>query len=166
MTTLSTIGYEGADVDAFVYALGSAAIDLVLDIRAVASSRRPGFSKTALRSHLALAGIEYLHLRSLGDPKEGREAARRGDYATFERVFRNHLGTPAAQEDLEIAIGLARSSAVALLCYESDATHCHRKVVADEMAKQNTFAIQHLGVQSERRIASAKVRLGETVRVR
>lgn len=166
MRTLCTIGYEGAQVEAFVYTLAAAGVDLVLDIRNVAGSRRPGFSKNALRENLALAQIQYVHLRNLGDPKEGREAARRGDYVEFRRVFSNQLATVAAQEDLAEAIRLASGHSIALLCYERDPKHCHRSIVAKTMTKQNAFAIRHLGVQSERRISDAKVSEVESIQVR
>jgi len=166
MKALSTIGYEGAQIDAFVYTLGAAGVELVIDVRDVASSRRPGFSKNAFREHLALAGIEYVHLRNLGDPKEGREAMRRGDHVAFERIFRTHLASDVAQGQLDEAIRIASENSVVLLCYERDPKHCHRSIVANEMAQQSAFAIRHLGVQSERRIATAKATASENVRVR
>jgi len=166
MRTLSTIGYEGAQIDAFVYTLGAADVELVIDVRDVASSRRPGFSKTALQNHLALAGIGYVHLRNLGDPKEGRDAARRGDYSAFEHIFRAHLASDPAQLHLREAARIASDASAVLLCYERDPKHCHRTIVAKEMAEQSPFAIRHLGVQSERRIVVAKAIEGEFVRVR
>jgi uncharacterized protein (DUF488 family) len=166
MKIISTIGYEGADIDAFVYTLGAAGVELVIDVREIAASRRPGFSKNALREHLALADVSYTHLRNLGDPKEGREAARRGDYDAFRRVFFSHLASDAAQTELTEAVRLASKNAVALLCYERDPRECHRSIVANAMAEQNAFAIRHLGVQSGRRIAVAKATEGEFVRVR
>lgn len=166
MQTVCTIGYEGAQVDAFVYSLGAASVDLVIDIREVAASRRPGFSKNVLRENLALAGIQYTHLRGLGDPKEGRDAARRGDYSDFERVYFAHLASDTAQDELGQAIRLASENSVALLCYERDPKHCHRSIVAAAMAKQNAFAIRHLGVQFGRRIPVAKATEIEPIPVR
>jgi uncharacterized protein (DUF488 family) len=166
MRTISTIGYEGAHIDAFVYTLGAAGVDFVVDVREVAASRRPGFSKNSLRQHLSLAGIEYTHLRDLGDPKEGREAMRRGDRATFEQIFLDRLHTTAAQAQLVEAIELASKHSIALLCYERDPKSCHRTIVATSMKEQSSFAIRHLGVQSQRRIVDAKANNGEFVRVR
>jgi len=73
-----TIGYEGATVPEFVATLGSAGVQRVIDIRALPNSRRPGFSKTPLRNALAEADIDYVHLRALGTPAEGRAAAQQG----------------------------------------------------------------------------------------
>ena len=166
MRTICTIGYEGADVDAFVYTLAAASVDFVVDIREIAASRRPGFSKTALRNHLSLAGIEYAHLRNLGDPKEGREAMRRGERAKFLRIFQDRLNSPDAQLQLAEAMKLASEHSIALLCYERDPKDCHRSIVAAAMEEQGPFAVRHLGVQSRRRIVDAKATQCEFARVR
>ena len=47
-----TIGYEGATVAEFLSALQRAGVERVIDIRAIANSRRPGFSKNSLRASL------------------------------------------------------------------------------------------------------------------
>jgi uncharacterized protein (DUF488 family) len=75
---LSTIGYESATLPDVIGTLRTAGVKVVVDVRAVAASRRAGFSKTMLRASLAAEGIGYEHLRSLGTPKPGREAARKG----------------------------------------------------------------------------------------
>ena len=83
MHRLATIGYEGASVADFLDALRGANSDLLVDVRAVAMSRRPGFAKTALAANLRDAGIDYLHLRQLGTPADGRAAARGGDHVSL-----------------------------------------------------------------------------------
>jgi len=59
-----TIGYEGATMAEFIAALKAAGVSQIIDVRAVASSRRPGFSKNLLRNSLAGEGIDYVHLRA------------------------------------------------------------------------------------------------------
>jgi uncharacterized protein (DUF488 family) len=115
-----TIGYEGASVAAFVAALREAGVALVLDIRAAPVSRKKGFSKTPLAQHLSEAGIGYRHMRGLGTPKQGRQAARSGDHDSFERIFRNHLEEPEALLDLGEALSLAGVQPIA--CFVSSAT--------------------------------------------
>ncbi|MGH6735929.1 MAG: DUF488 family protein [Methyloceanibacter sp.] len=139
-----TIGYEGASVAAFVGALKEAGISLVLDIRAVPASRKKGFSKSPLAAHLAGAGVGYRHLRALGTPKRGREAARSGDLATFEAVFRAYLDEPEALLDFCEACTLAQSEPVCLLCLERDPHQCHRLIVAERMALETGQDIRHL----------------------
>ena len=141
-----TIGYEGATPGAFVTALRDAGVELVLDIRAVPISRKKGFSKNVLAALLADAGIEYRHLRALGTPKRGREAAREGDLTAFERIFRAHLEEPEALLDLGEALGLAKERPVCLLCMERDPVVCHRLIVAERMAGESGQEIRRLSV--------------------
>jgi uncharacterized protein (DUF488 family) len=143
-----TIGYEGASVEAFIAALRKAGVALVLDIRAVPVSRKKGFSKTPLAKHLAEAGIGYRHLRGLGTPKHGREAARSGDHEAFERIFRIHLEEPEALLDLGEALSLAQGQATCLLCLERDPEQCHRLIVAERMARESGQPIRHLFVDA------------------
>lgn len=129
-----TIGYEQARVDDVIAALRAAGVERLIDVRAVAASRRPGFSKTALAGALAEAGIAYEHLRALGTPKEGREAARRGDQATLERVYAGQLELPEAQAQAAVLLDRAGTQKVALLCYEREPAECHRSMLLRAIA--------------------------------
>ncbi|NUQ93163.1 MAG: DUF488 domain-containing protein [Gemmatimonadaceae bacterium] len=132
---IATIGYEGASVPRFLDALREARIELLVDVRAVASSRRPGFAKTALAANLASVGIEYLHLRALGTPADGRAAARAGRTAEMHEIFREQLATNEAQAQLAHVADLVREGRrVCLLCFEAEAARCHRAIVADALA--------------------------------
>ena len=150
MRVLATIGYEGATVRGFVAALRAEDVDLLVDVRAVASSRRPGFAKTRLAANVNEAGIEYLHLRELGTPAKGRAAARAGRHAEMRRVFLEHLGTPEAQLELETLADLVRAGRrICLLCLEADPAHCHRSLVADALASRVPIGIRHLTPRDE-----------------
>jgi uncharacterized protein (DUF488 family) len=142
-----TIGYEGASIPAFITALREAGVSLVLDIRAVPASRKKGFSKTPLAVHLAEAGIGYRHLRGLGTPKRGRDAAHGGDRDAFERIFLAHMAEPEALLDLGEALGHARQQPTCLLCLERDPQNCHRLIVAERMARESGQEIHHLFVE-------------------
>ncbi|HEU4556545.1 MAG TPA: DUF488 domain-containing protein [Longimicrobium sp.] len=145
MTPLATIGYEGATVPALLAALQAAGVQLVADVRAVTSSRRPGFSKNRLAENLATVGIDYLHLRGLGTPAEGRAAARAGRFDELRAIFGEHMETLAAQADLEALAELVRAGRrVCLLCYEHDPAHCHRSMVADALQPLVTAEVHHL----------------------
>ena len=135
MNTVWTIGYEGATVERFLEALTSAGVEVVVDVRAVASSRRPGFSKTKLAANLAGAGIAYLHLRGLGTPADGRAAARAGRHDEMRAVFLEHLATPDAHIALAALADLVGAGRRAcLLCYEADPGTCHRRHVAHALS--------------------------------
>ena len=105
---VGTIGYQASTVDSFLAALGAAHIELVVDVRAVASSRRPGFSKSRLAASLAEAGIGYVHLRGLGTPATGRAAARAGRFPELRRIYQRHLATLEAKAELAELVELVQ----------------------------------------------------------
>jgi len=144
MRPIATIGYESAPLGDVVERLRGAGVELLVDVRAVASSRRAGFSKTLLGGTLREAGVDYLHLRDLGTPKPGRQAARAGRTAEMRAIFEEHLTTAAAAGALERAIEESLGRRVCLLCYESDPACCHRAIVAERMAARTGAAILHL----------------------
>ena len=141
---LLTIGYEGRTVEEVLDRLGEAGVKLLIDVRAVAASRRPGFSKTALAGALRERGIDYLHLRPLGTPKAGREAARKGRIAEMQDIFEVQLQTPEAELAMAQAKAAASEQPSALLCFEADAGHCHRTIVAERMAAAKDLEIRNL----------------------
>ena len=142
--TLFTIGYEGKTLDEMLDQLESARVELLIDVRAVAASRRPGFSKTALAGALKERGIDYLHLRPLGTPKAGREAARKGRIGEMHEIFEEQLHTPEAELAMEQALDAAAERPSALLCFEAEAGQCHRQIVAERMAGRVPFEVRDL----------------------
>ena len=144
MHRLFTIGYEGKTQAEFLDELQAAAVELVIDVRAVASSRRPGFSKTALAGGLSERGIDYLHLRPLGTPADGRQAARAGRIAEMRAIYAGQLETPEAALAIEQALAEAASRPTALLCYEREAADCHRSMLADHMVERRPFEVVNL----------------------
>ena len=143
---LHTIGYEGSSIDEFLGTLQLSGIDLVIDVRDVPFSRKKGFSKTVLAGHLTGRGMEYLHLKGLGDPKPGRIAAREGRYDDFRQIFGAHLKSRVAQTDVMRGIEAAQGRKACLLCFERDHSNCHRCIVAEEMAARGGFRLVHIGV--------------------
>ena len=144
MPGLFTIGYEGKTQDEMLDQLAEAGVELVLDVRAVAASRRPGFSKTALANGLRERGIDYLHLRPLGTPAAGREAARKGRIGEMRSIYAEQLETPEAALALEMALAEASRRPAALLCYEREAPDCHRSMLAQRMMERMPFEIRDL----------------------
>ena len=141
MPRVFTIGYENAPQAKVLQALKEAGVTLLIDVRAVAASRRAGFSKTILASSLKDEGIGYLHLRALGTPKAGREAARAGRTAEMHDIFEAHMAEPKAQMALREAAGIARERSAALLCYEADPAECHRRILARALEASDGFEI-------------------------
>jgi uncharacterized protein (DUF488 family) len=142
---VATIGYEGATIGDVVQALQDAGVELLVDVRAVAMSRRPGFAKTRLAANLAEGGIEYVHLRGLGTPAEGRAEARAGRHDAMRRIFAEHMKSDVAQTDLAtLASIVSGGKRVCLLCFEADPQHCHRLLVADALGRVVDVEVTHL----------------------
>ena len=146
MPRLCTIGYEQASLDQVIGALKEAGVAVVVDVRAVAASRRPGFSKTILGASLKAEGVDYVHLRALGTPKAGREAARAGRTQEMHAIFEAHLEEPEAVLALAEAARIVQDRPAALLCYEADAARCHRRILSDRLSEDLGLAVVDLNI--------------------
>lgn len=145
MNPVFTVGYQESTPEAVFRTLEAAGVGLLVDIRAVAASRRPGFSKRQLAAGAAEAGIAYCHLQGLGTPPEGRLAARKGQHEAMRRVFEAHLETERARRELdELAELVAAGPPVCLLCFEREAAHCHRRIVGERLARRLGVAVVDL----------------------
>ena len=129
-----TIGYEGATVPEFIAALREAGVRRLIDVRALPLSRRPGFSKSPLKAALQEVGIDYVHLKALGTPSEGRTAARAGRHEDMARIYAGQLELPEAMVQSEQMLELAREKPSALLCMEREPRHCHRTLLLKAVA--------------------------------
>jgi uncharacterized protein (DUF488 family) len=143
---LHTIGYEGTTVAAVLAALRAADVSLLIDVRAVAASRKPGFSKRQLAAELDSAGIAYLHLQQLGTPKPGRDAVRAGHPERMVPIFHAHMRGDRPRAELGRATELARTTRACLLCFERDHRTCHRALVAEMIVADTGQAVRHLSV--------------------
>lgn len=139
-----TIGYEGAAQPEVIGRLKAAGVRLLVDVRAVAASRRAGFSKTLLGESLRAEGVDYLHLRALGTPKAGRDAARKGRVDEMRAIFAGHMHEPQSEAAYQQLKSVAMQTPVALLCFEAHAGGCHRAVLAERLAAEAGLEIVNL----------------------
>ncbi|MEJ7775825.1 MAG: DUF488 domain-containing protein [Sphingomicrobium sp.] len=137
-----TIGYERATVAEFTAALTGAGIERVIDVRALPLSRRPGFSKTPLKAALHEVVIDYVHLRALGTPADGRAAARAGRHGDLKRIYAGQLELPEAIAQGAMMLDLAAEKPSALLCFERDPAVCHRSLLLAALAPD--AEVEHL----------------------
>ena len=139
-----TIGYEGLDSEQLGGILRDAGVGVLADVRAVANSRKRGFSKGVLAASLQEAGLGYVHLRSLGTPKSGRQAARAGDAALLRRIYCEEvLDTAAGQTALDDLSAMAEAAPLCLLCFERDSSVCHRRILSERLTARG-FAVRDL----------------------
>jgi uncharacterized protein (DUF488 family) len=143
MLEVVTIGYQHRTVDQLIDGLAAADIEVLVDVRLTPLSRKPGLSKNRLAARLREAGIEYVHLPQLGNPRDNRAAFRRGEESAAAR-YRVVLGTPEGQAALGQLLRLATQQRVALMCFERDADQCHRSMVADALDEIRPVRTIHL----------------------
>jgi uncharacterized protein (DUF488 family) len=125
------VGYEGLDVEGFVSRLVDLGAGVLADVRLTPISRKRGFSKRALAEAVSAAGVEYLHLRELGNPKDNRPGFS-GDAAALTEArgrYAELLGLEDAGTALDRLAALAGERRVAVMCFEADEERCHRQVV-------------------------------------
>jgi uncharacterized protein (DUF488 family) len=146
--TLLTIGYEGSTIEDFIETLTSLNVTHLADVRDVPISRKKGFSKKLLSEKLASVSIDYTHFKNLGDPKVGREAARRGEIDVFRKIYASVLNTAEAITSIAIIGELTKNDRVCLLCYERLPNECHRSMIATEIRDQFGTEICHVGVKN------------------
>ncbi len=141
---LLTVGYEGRTAGELVAVLADADVDVLVDVRLTPLSRKPGLSKRQLANALAAAGVDYLHLPALGNPRDNREAFRQGDPRSRAR-FRASLRTPQARAALDELRSRIREERVALLCFEREPDCCHRQLVSDDLLRHDPgLGVWHL----------------------
>jgi uncharacterized protein (DUF488 family) len=143
---LWTIGYEKAAQRDVIATLRAAGVTTLIDVRDLPLSRRAGFSKRQLAAGLEEAGIDYLHLKALGTPPEGREANRKRQWPRFWQIVEEKLATAEAEAALRHAGDVAEAAPACLLCYEADWHICHRRRVAELLVERHGFTVRHLGV--------------------
>jgi uncharacterized protein (DUF488 family) len=157
MSVIYTVGYEGTDIERFVATLKTVGVHCLADVRAVPISRKKGFSKKKLAARLEEEGIQYLHFKSLGDPKPGRDAARAGQHDLFRAIYGAHLDSDNAQASLRELTVVAGEMSTCLLCFERNPATCHRSVVAEEMSRFGGFEVFDLyGDDPERYVRNSR----------
>lgn len=156
MNSLFTLGYEKRSLDEFIELLCRARIDVLIDVRETAWSHKPGFSKSALQSNLAAAGIEYVHARFAGNPKHLRSAA--ATHADCLASYERHLGQnpEILSEFAELVTGLQQDGRrVCIACFERHPDDCHRGILASKLKALRRARIQHLAPTGCPRLAPA-----------
>jgi uncharacterized protein (DUF488 family) len=145
MIELMTIGYEGMTLKEFLSLLQRCGVTMLVDVRELAISRKPGFAKGALSEALEKQCIEYEHLVDLGCPRDIRHNYREnGDWARYTQKYKAYLETQ--KPVMERLWDLMQNQNCCLMCFEADYNFCHRKFIAERMMKmaEVPMRIQHL----------------------
>lgn len=143
---LTTIGYEGLDVNTFFDILQQNKIETLVDIRELPLSRKRGFSKSALINNAEIAGINYVHISELGAPRNVRHEYRDDeDWQRFSERYKAYLHTQ--QEPLDQLAELVSRCTCCLMCFEADYRKCHRSYVTNALWVKfdGELQVNHLG---------------------
>jgi len=130
---LVSIGYEGRTSEELLSTIVGLNVTTLVDVRLTPLSRKPGLSKTRLAASSEAAGVQYVHLSALGNPKDNREPFREGRAKEGCIKFTALLARPAAVAAMDQLEALARDGRVAVLCFERDHNRCHRQVIVSEL---------------------------------
>jgi uncharacterized protein (DUF488 family) len=130
-STIASVGYEGRSIDQVIEALVASHVGVLVDVRENAISRKPGLSKRALAARCEAHGIDYVHERTLGNPRDNRDGFRTGLPSSIE-VYERHLVKDGADALGRVA-ELLKDRTVGLLCFEADPCACHRSIVAEHL---------------------------------
>src|SRR3954453_16129144 len=96
-TGLVTTGYEGRSSEQLIADLSTMDVSIVADVRLTPLSRKPGLSRRTLSEAVESAGMSYVHLPELGNPRDNREAFRAGDPSARSRYL-DRIRSPAGAD--------------------------------------------------------------------
>jgi Protein of unknown function, DUF488 len=138
---LGSLGYElHKDHLAFARHVQAEGVERLIDVRELPISRRRGYAKSALAQAMADVGVEYIHMKALGNPKPFRDLYKSGRVEDGQRGYQEHLlgEQRGALEDLG---QLLREKRSALMCVEHDAATCHRSVIIEALQRELGLAL-------------------------
>ena len=129
MCSVYTIGYEGKDLNQLIQLLENNDINTLIDVRELAISRRPGFSKNRLSAELENNGITYIHMPQLGSPRNIRHRLH-DDHNYIDFFYNYHKHLIERMDDLNNAMFIAENGHTCLMCFEHEPSQCHRSVIS------------------------------------
>lgn len=146
-TILFTIGYEGVSLENYLNKLVKNDVKLLVDVRKNSLSMKFGFSKSLLKKYCESLHINYIHIPEVGINSDQRQQLHsQKDYdELFEKYKKTTLVETNSYQSTIIDL-LKKNSRIALTCFEADVCQCHRKPLAEAIAKFPTFdyKIKHL----------------------
>ncbi|MEO5931455.1 MAG: DUF488 domain-containing protein [Candidatus Kapaibacterium sp.] len=140
-----TIGHSTRTREELVELLKENGVELLLDIRRIPYSRyNPQFNREEMEAMIPGHGIIYEHCTELGGVKPSQAVIDRAKSCSERsRGFAGYMETEPFKRGMARALHLASERRVALMCAESDPSHCHRFWVADALAARGV-AVRHI----------------------
>lgn len=139
-TVLYTIGYEGKSLEEYLNKLIINDVRVLCDVRKNPLSMKYGFSKFQLKNACEGVGIKYIHFPELGiDSDKRTELNNQSDYDKLFSVYRKDILSQTVDSQKELLTLLKENERIALTCFEANILQCHRKHLAESIAKLPEF---------------------------
>lgn len=139
-TILFTIGYEGISLEEYINKLIVNDVKVLCDVRKNSFSMKFGFSKSQLQKACEGVGIEFLHVPQLGIDSSKRQTLNtQCDYDNLFLQYRNEVLSQTQDYQDNLLKILVNHKRIALTCFEANICQCHRKHLADALAKHPSF---------------------------
>ena len=141
-----TMGFSNRTWDETIEILQAFQIQRLVDIRTLPGSKHtPQFNLEHMKQALPDAGIEYIHMKSLGGlrkPVKGSmlNAAWKND--TF-RGYADYMQTQEFEAALRVLILLTIEKTTVYCCTEAVFWRCHRQLVSDALTVRG-YSIGHI----------------------
>lgn len=143
--TLWTIGHSTRPWELFVSMLAEAGIEVLVDVRRFAGSRRnPQFSAETMARALPAAGVEYAPMPDLGGRRTARPDTTNTAWrnASF-RGYADYMETDDFAAARERLMDIANARRTAVMCAEAMWWQCHRALISDDF-KARGWTVLHL----------------------
>lgn len=139
-TILYTIGYEGISLEEYLNKLIINDIKVLCDVRRNTVSMKYGFSKSQLEKACVGVGIKYIHMPELGIESDKRQVLNtQSDYDKLFITYRHEVLTQTTDIQEKLLGLLMDNRRIALSCFEANICQCHRKHLAEAIARLPGF---------------------------
>lgn len=148
-----TIGHSNRALDEFIDLLSVHGVEVLVDVRKMPRSKRnPQFNLDTLPEHLAIKGIQYLHLPELGGLRKGSaDSVNRAWRNESFRAFADYMQTPAFAEAADRLAEIAARDTICLMCAEAVPWRCHRNLISDALLARG-LRVEHILGEGARRV--------------
>ena len=139
-----TLGYEKRNIKQFVDLLKEVDVSMLIDVRETAWSHKADFCKNRFKSFLEKEGIEYVHVKELGNPKHPRNMDSKVDI--LDRYRKYLAETESGIFPLLVLLEEARKHKrkVCLTCFEKENIECHRSIITEHIKGYIKEKVIHL----------------------
>jgi uncharacterized protein (DUF488 family) len=144
---LFSFGHSTRSADEIVALLRAHDIERVADVRRYPGSRRfPHVGSDLMRGWLGAAGIEYVHMPSLGGRRRPQPGSPNGGWTNAQfQGYADHMASPEFQAGFAELLELCASARTTCMCSEAQWWRCHRRMICDAALVAGSSALHIMG---------------------